>query len=149
MQEPPKDVVCSDTFRQSNADVVAVCDGGGLVGSRIGGIGYVIADRNTDEILVEGSIAIESASSTVEIEFSALLQTLEALDQCGASMPTVKTDYKGILRAVKSDGETRIEQMSRIEEILSEFDGWCVQHVSRDETDRADSLARQAYENYE
>lgn len=150
MNTAPHKTISSTEFSQLNVDMVGICDGGLHEGENHGGIGYTIEAYQTKTPLAEGSIHVTKSHSTVELEWLSVLRLAEALLAVGASSPIIRTDYEGILTKICQEQTDKTDPyVQEVHTKLEQFDSWSIQHVSRTETERADALARQAYERVE
>lgn len=148
--DTPSLVVQSESFSHTATDCRLVCDAGVRTGDCTAGVGYVFVDPRTEQQTAAGLVRLPDTCSVEKAEYAAVLVGLtEAVTQ-GIQVPIVQTDAKQIVEALRSQQHNTDavsnRLLSRLTARLAAFDGWAVEHVSRTRTQKADALARRAYE---
>lgn len=142
-------VVQSESFSYAATDCTLVCDAGLLTGRCTAGAGYVCFDPQTERQTVAGLVQLPDTCSVSKAEHAAVLVGLAEAAARGVRVPTVQTDARQVVDALRTlrHTDTQSSQLeSRVAQRLNTFDSWAVEHVSRDQTRKADALARRAYE---
>lgn len=141
--------VFSDQFDYNEVDFILVCDGNYYEHKNIGGIGWVLIDKNDNSHLFEG-YDIKNINSTSESEYISIKEGLsEVLSYtCGDNSNTILiwTDYVGIISDFKNSQERPYK--SEIEYLLSNFKSWGIEKVERSKVEKAHYLADYAIKNY-
>jgi len=120
-------------------------DGGSWGNPGEAGAGVVIVHPNGQR--EEHSIYLGQATNNVA-EYAALLAALLRLQQLGAQEVEILTDSELLARHLKGEYRVRAAHLAPLfrqaQQILARFARWQVQHVHRQQNQRADALAERA-----
>lgn len=139
--------VFSGQFDYNKVDFILVCDGNYYEDKDIGGIGWVLIDKNNNCHLFEG-YDTKNINSTIESEYVSIREGLSESLLYGCSNSDtilIWTDYIGIVSDFKNS--RRRPYKSEIKSLLSNFKSWGIEKVDRSKVKTAHCLADYAINN--
>ncbi len=133
--------VSNSTFSYLDVEYIIECDGGILPKENIASVAWVIRRYTDETIVAEGRAITEYSKSTIEAEYLSMKTALIESKEIGCENIIVKTDYDGFIKHLNPNNNTEISDINSLQNILDEFNAWCVKSVKRDNIKRPHQLA--------
>lgn len=125
--------ICSDSFNY-NEDVIIKCDGNYHSDIDSGGVGWVIIDKKTREVIIEGGKYTNSDSSS-ESEHIAIVYALKDISNIDyIDSIIIETDYEEIIKSISKNSYN-------LKDELDKFNSWCIEKTDRSNLSRAHNIA--------
>jgi len=127
-------------------EVIAYIDGGSRGNPGPAAAGFVLTDKDGNQFCAEGLFLGETTNNVAE--YNAILRALQAAKKIDAKKIEVFSDSELLVKQINGQYKVKNEQIRLLfrqaVNLLSEFENWKVQHVTRDKNKEADKLVNQA-----
>ena len=130
--------------------LIAYVDGGGEFEKRHAGIGVVIIEPDSGEVIWARGFDIGSATNN-EAEYSAVIQCLYQAEMFGATELLVHSDSKLIVNQINGDWQIHENHLKdyydEVKSEVAKLDKFEIKWVPRSQNQMADGLARRVVES--
>ena len=142
----PEEEAVAEGGGRTAGDVVIHTDGGSRGNPGPAGYGVVVSDAYGCVLLERGGFIGRATNN--EAEYQGLITGLRIARELGAAEITVRSDSQLIVRQINGDYKVRCARLRRLYDeahsLLAGFNTWRVEHIPREQNDRADELAHRA-----
>lgn len=132
--------------------IVIYCDGGSRGNPGPAGIGAVILDDRTGEVIASVSEHLGNATNNVA-EYTALVRALESAEKFGANAVSIRADSELLIKQLRGEYKVKNKGLkplyARILEQLSGYKDVSLEHVRREFNTDADALVNAALDAFE
>ncbi|GAG26253.1 unnamed protein product, partial [marine sediment metagenome] len=127
-------------------EIIIHTDGGSRGNPGPAAAGFVLTDSVGSKLDAKG-FYLGPATNNVA-EYTGIVKALQAALQLGAKRLTVFSDSELLVKQLNGEYKVKSDQIrplfKKTVELLNEFEGWKLQHITRDKNKEADKLANRA-----
>ena len=127
-------------------EIIIHTDGGSRGNPGPAAAGFVLTDSVGNKLDAKG-FYLGPATNNVA-EYTGIVKALQAALQLGAKRLTVFSDSELLVKQLNGEYKVKSDQIrplfKKTVELLNEFEGWKLQHITRDKNKEADKLANRA-----
>ncbi len=127
-------------------EIIVHTDGGSRGNPGPAAAGFVLTDSVGNKLDAKGFYLGPTTNNVAE--YTGVVKALQAALQLGAKRLTVFSDSELLVRQLNGEYKVKSDRIrplfKKTVELLSEFEGWKLQHITRDKNKEADKLANRA-----
>jgi formyltetrahydrofolate-dependent phosphoribosylglycinamide formyltransferase len=132
-------------------NITAYIDGGSRGNPGPAAAGFVLTDTystSEDEKIIEAKGIFLGKTTNNIAEYTAIIKALEKAKQLGAKKITVFSDSELLVRQINGQYKVKSDNIrflfKQAIDLLNGFEGWLVQHITREQNSQADKLVNRA-----